>query len=177
MVLCGIRNSGDRGVERQRYGACLLFVGHENIADGLRTGAIYRSANVSSGVVDTGDFDKRYIVIDDNYPPYQVCTFDGPTDYYNDPAFKKLRLAAFVVPLYPRIYLEPIEAYSLALDVLENVMAVPCDARQVVTRFFSDIFHVVQELGGVLLRIAEGVERGYTGYIYAKVHLDNGDIR
>jgi len=85
-------------------GHAVLFVGHENIADGLRTGAICRNANVGSGVVDTGDFDKRYIVVDDNYPPYQVCTFDRPTDYYSDPAFKKLHLAAFVVPLYPRIH-------------------------------------------------------------------------
>ena len=117
-------------------GHAVLFVGHENITDGLRTGAIYSSANVGSGAVDTGDFDKRYIVVDDNYPPYQVCTFDGPTDYYSDSAFKDLRISAFVVPLYPRIYLEPIEAYSLAMDVFKNLMAVPCDAGQVVTRFF-----------------------------------------
>jgi len=123
-------------LEGNTTGHAVLFIGHENVADGLSTGAICRSTNVGSGVVDTGDFDKRYIVIDDNYPPYQVCTFDNPVDYYSDPAFKNLRLSAFVVPLYPRIYLEPIEAYSLALDVLENVMSVPCDARQIVTRFF-----------------------------------------
>ena len=66
------------------------------------------------------------------------------------------------------------EAYSLALDVLENVMAVPWRCTTGCHAFFPDIFPIIQELGGMFHCIAERVERGYTGYIYAKVHLDNG---
>ena len=44
-------------------GHAVLFVGHENIADGLRTGAIYRSTNVGSGVVDTGDASRNSLLL------------------------------------------------------------------------------------------------------------------
>ncbi len=63
-----------------------------------------RTGDTNSGIVDTSDFDKRYIVIDDNYPPYQICTFDNPTGYYTgDPAFKNSRKkAAYSYMLTPQ---------------------------------------------------------------------------
>jgi len=117
-------------------GHAVLAIGHENIACVLNNGSNCCDFNVGSGVVDAGDLNKRYIVIDNNYPPYQVCSFDEPAGYYAEQRFKALHIAAFVVPLYPRIYLEPVEAYSLALRIIENVMAPPGDMDQIVTRFF-----------------------------------------
>lgn len=117
-------------------GHAVLFVGHENIGCVPHSGPGRHVGDVAGGWLDTADLDKRYIVIDDNHPPYQVCTFDAPADYYDDPKFKNLHIAAFVVPLYQRIYLEPIEAYSLALAVIERVTARSGARNQTVTRFF-----------------------------------------
>lgn len=124
-------------LEKDTTGHAVLFIGHENVSGAFRTWSTSRTGDTNSGIVDTSDFDKRYIVIDDNYPPYQICTFDNPTGYYTgDPAFMDMRIAAFVVPLHPRIYLEPLEAFSLALEVILNIMTVSCDDNQVITRFY-----------------------------------------
>jgi hypothetical protein len=131
-------------LENGSTGHAVLFIGHESISGVYQTwlescgDQIGVLAGVTAGdrIADTGDFNKRYIVIDDNYPPYQTCTFDAPTNYYADAAFRDFQISAFVVPLHPRIYLEPLEAYSLALDVLKNMIAALGDTHSIITRFF-----------------------------------------
>jgi hypothetical protein len=123
-------------LENGSTGHAVLFIGHENISGSYQTWLNSSDPQADGRIADTGDFDKRYIVIDDNYPPYQSCTFDSPTSYYTSPAFKGFRITAFVVPLHPRVYLEPFEAYCLALHVLKNIIGVPSDTRSIITRFF-----------------------------------------
>ena len=123
-------------LENAVCGHVVVFVGHETISGVFETYLATQSPFPEDAIPDAGDLNKRYITIDDNCPPYQSCTFDAPTAYYKDPAFQDFKITAFVVPLYPRIYLEPLEAYPLVLGVLKNAMPAAGGNQQGVTRFF-----------------------------------------
>jgi len=72
-------------------------------------------------VFDSADFGHEYVFIDDNFPPYQLASFDQPTTYYNDPHWARMRFSAIVVPLYQKVYLEALEARTLMLELLDEM--------------------------------------------------------
>lgn len=59
---------------------------------------------------DNDDVDKEYVIIDDNFPPYQLSHISTPAHYYNDPEWLKCELTYFVAPLYPKVYLDAFQA-------------------------------------------------------------------
>lgn len=59
---------------------------------------------------DNDDVDKDYVIIDDNFPPYQLSQLSTPAHYYNDPEWLKCELTYFVAPLYPKVYLDAFQA-------------------------------------------------------------------
>ena len=59
---------------------------------------------------DNDDVDKEYVIIDDNFPPYQLSQLSIPAHYYNDEEWAKCQLTYFVAPLYPKVYLDAYEA-------------------------------------------------------------------
>jgi len=123
-------------LENERVGHAVLLIGHKNFV-----GDYYNDKDMDKlhlQIIDTADFDKKYIVIDDNYPPYQICSFSNPTHYYDDPKFQGMFIKAFVVPLYERIYLEPLEAHRLSLEILQRIMGVQPGPGEdlILTRFY-----------------------------------------
>jgi hypothetical protein len=66
---------------------------------------------------DFDDLPKEYVLIDDNQPPYQIVPVDNPIINYNE-YWKKVKIKNFVVPLYPKIYLEAVEAKNFVKEFL-----------------------------------------------------------
>jgi len=78
------------------------------------------NSNGQIDIIDFADISKKYVIIDDNYPPYQMSTFESPSSYYQDTKLKDLKITNFVVPLYQKTYLEASKAQKLVLSVLKN---------------------------------------------------------
>ncbi|MGJ8665150.1 MAG: hypothetical protein ACSHW7_02190 [Patiriisocius sp.] len=74
-------------------------------------------------VIDSASFSERsYIIMDDNKPPYQQAKLDVIGSYYgkgHDMA-KDSELMAIIVPLYPKIYLDAVEARNLFKTIIKN---------------------------------------------------------
>jgi hypothetical protein len=67
---------------------------------------------------DFDDLPKEYVVIDDNRPPYQIVPANNPTVHYQDARWGNVKIKNFVVPLYPKIYLEAVEAKNFVREFL-----------------------------------------------------------
>lgn len=124
------------GLQNENIGHAVVFVGH-TISD--KTPVDTRNVSFSlsrtgTGMIDTADFDKQFVVIDDSFPPYQFCKFELPAGYYDDIQFSSLQIAGFVVPLYPKIYLEAYEGFRLALEILDKLLQ-PDGVNLLVIRF------------------------------------------
>jgi hypothetical protein len=85
---------------------------------------------------DTADFDRKFVVCDDNYPPYRMAKFDTPTEYYKEKAFQGCKITSIIVPLYPRIYLEAYNTRGLAVSVINEYLISRTIGNSVVFRLF-----------------------------------------
>jgi hypothetical protein len=71
--------------------------------------------------VDYTDIPKKYIVNDDNLPPYSSIELSNPGEHYGtDSDFAGCNIEAVIVPLYNKIYLEVQKAKNLALAILSD---------------------------------------------------------
>lgn len=59
---------------------------------------------------DNDDIERQFVFADDNMPPYQLQTYDSPAQHYNDPAWAKCKINHFIVPMYPKMYLDGVQA-------------------------------------------------------------------
>lgn len=69
---------------------------------------------------DVAQLPGKYIVQDDNLPPYQVVTLENPGHHYQDAPSQAYKIDSIVVPLYPKIYLEAYVAKNLILQILKD---------------------------------------------------------
>ncbi len=69
---------------------------------------------------DNDDIKRQFVFMDDNRPAYQLALLDSPTLHYGDPDWQNCKLTHFIVPLYPKIYLEAYEAKNYAKNLLLN---------------------------------------------------------
>ena len=72
-------------------------------------------------VLDFTSMPMQYVFIDDNFPPYKLAYIDNPASYYTDPQWNGCSISAFIVPLYPKIYLEADEARKMTLLLLDQI--------------------------------------------------------
>jgi hypothetical protein len=66
---------------------------------------------------DCNNIDSSWVFIDDNHPPYQIGGADYPVQNYNA-QWSQVKIRNFVVPLYPKIYLEAFEAMNFIREFL-----------------------------------------------------------
>ncbi|MBC9909545.1 papain-like cysteine protease family protein [Chitinophaga varians] len=66
--------------------------------------------NKGVSIIDCADVKRSFVFIDDNYPAYQLAPLDAPTAYYDDAEWRKCEIVDFLVPLYPKAYLEEVVA-------------------------------------------------------------------
>ncbi|MGB7392889.1 MAG: hypothetical protein WA913_00710, partial [Pricia sp.] len=64
----------------------------------------------------------EYVFVDDNHPPYQLAELTKPSSFYEDSKWTGCELTNFIVPLYPKIYLEASEARILAKSILRTAI-------------------------------------------------------
>ncbi len=126
-LIIGIDNEHINGSIRH----ALLVVGHEDITEDQIDKVYSRTLNptmtndqkklLNTKKINIYDYDsirKKFIFIDDNHPVYQKATLKDPAKHYEDEEWKKCKITHFIVPLYPRIYLEALEAKAYATDFL-----------------------------------------------------------
>jgi len=124
----------------------LLCIGHEKINESHIDTLIpltitqerlknqYNDKHIS--IYDYDDVKKDFIFIDDNLPAYQKASLDDPALHYNDIEWKKCKISYFIVPLYPKIYLEAFEAKKFVLNFLVFNSVPLEDDSEIVLRFF-----------------------------------------
>lgn len=72
-------------------------------------------------IIDFNKIERRYVFIDDNYPPYQIANLKEPCkEYYEDEKWHNCIIKNIIVPLYPKIYLEAIKARHNFFQYLKN---------------------------------------------------------
>lgn len=69
-------------------------------------------------IYDYNDVKENYVFIDDNLPAYQRASLDCPGINYGSEPWLKCRINHFIVPLYPKIYLEAFVARRFVLNFL-----------------------------------------------------------
>lgn len=71
-------------------------------------------------LIDSADIIKNYIIIDDNFPPYQIASFSNPGEYYQIPPFVNYKITGLIVPLYSKVYTDAGQARELTLKILQK---------------------------------------------------------
>lgn len=84
-------------------------------------------ADKKNGWVDFHDLEKKFVFIDDNHFPYQRAFLNKPCEYYNSADWKKCKISHFIVPLYPKIYLDAFEARKFSLNIYDALIGTDDD--------------------------------------------------
>jgi hypothetical protein len=127
-------------------GHASICIGHEDIIDHKLIDQIPENNNLHEDIVndvktkglkifDWDDIDKEYVFIDDNFPCYQKALFDKPAIHYPT-RWHDCKIKHFIVPLYPKIYLEAYEAKNYVLKFLTKLPNVVSNNKEVLIRFF-----------------------------------------
>ena len=108
-------------LQKDNSAHALIYIGHSpiNIEEEL-TRKQGEKLTDKLNIIYTADLCTRYIVIDDNFPPYQETSLDQPGSYYTSKSQKEYQITGFVVPLYKRIHLEASQAHKLAIEILKD---------------------------------------------------------
>ncbi len=123
----------------------LLCVGHEKITDAdidglaatVETNATIQTQLQQGGIslYDNDDITKKFVFIDDNLPVYQLNRLSSPATHYPDAAWHNCEISYFIVPLYPKIYLEAFEAKSFFKKLLLESFTIN-NGEEIFIRFF-----------------------------------------
>ncbi|QJB38283.1 hypothetical protein HF324_10555 [Chitinophaga oryzae] len=89
-------------------------------------------------IIDNAAMKRNFVFIDDNFPAYQLARLEQPTSYYRDPEWQKCEITHFLVPLYPKVYLEAVEARDYMKQLLlDDVLGIPAGAELFVRIFLT----------------------------------------
>ncbi len=126
-------------IQNSNIGHAITVFGREKFTDGSLDGITNEKIiSLKNGIeiVDVSILKRKYIAMDDNYPPYQLADFDDPTSYYSvDSPFRNAQITSIIVPLYPKIYLEAFQARNLAYYICESLPS-ELFPKQVLMRLF-----------------------------------------
>lgn len=109
-------------------GHAVICIGHEIVSPSMIDNA--EAVNIESyatqygniSLLDYDNIEKRFVFIDDNFPPYQLDKLARPTGRYGDAQdWKACRIESIIVPLYDKIYMES----YLAKEYLKSFIATP----------------------------------------------------
>ncbi len=142
-------------LKNQYYTHAINIIGRETdnrekIAGELR----FEDGEGDLKIADYNKIQRKYVFIDDNYPPYQIASLEYPCLYYKDQRWHDCQLTHIIVPLYRKIYLDPIKARRNFLTVLKEI----------------DFFYKNDE--AKILKIFLASSRSYKEYIALSPDLD-----
>lgn len=101
-------------------GHALLAIGHDKITDLKIDSAapIYKDTTKNITLYDFDSIEKDFIFIDDNHPAYQKASLTNPAVNYSAAEWNGCQVTYFIVPLYPKIYLEAYEVKNFLNNFL-----------------------------------------------------------
>jgi hypothetical protein len=118
-------------------GHAILGIGREILGEEhIEKCGLTKTLQGNIQVYDLDSITKKFVFIDDNFPPYQQSLFDSPCQYYNDPDWQMKRINCFVVPLYSKIYLEAFEAKNFVYDLLSLSLIKSLPNSAIALRFY-----------------------------------------
>jgi hypothetical protein len=110
-------------IQNRNIGHAITVFGQEKFTvDTFETVPDDKIIRLNNGIeiVDCSLINRRYLAMDDNYPPYQLADFEDPTSYYStNSLFRNSKITSIIVPLYHKIYLEAFQARNLAYFLCE----------------------------------------------------------
>lgn len=108
-------------LQNEKIAHAIVIIGQENI-DFTELKNLKASCNDEETEIfyDYALLPRKFIVIDDNFPPYQKASFANPTEYYTNKKFDNCRISTIIVPLYPKIYVDAYRAKGLISQILSN---------------------------------------------------------
>lgn len=113
-------------IENDKLGHAIVIIGHEmdpepDFSKVKAKELVYSDESIVK-YVDYTDMPKKYIVNDDNLPPYRKVNLGDPVAHYSgDSDFAGCQIISIVVPLYKKIYLEVTKAKELVLTIISDV--------------------------------------------------------
>lgn len=110
-------------IKNENIGHATVIIGHEidkefDLTNVKIRELSYPDENIE--YIDYTDIPKKYVVIDDNLAPYRLIDLNNPVEHYDDEYFEGATIESIVVPLYKKIYLEVINARSLAISIISD---------------------------------------------------------
>jgi hypothetical protein len=117
-------------------GHAVIFIGREELTDKHINGCFSIETVDKISIRDLSAMNHEYVIIDDNYPPYQLAEYNNPCKYSNDKRYDGLQIAYFIVPLHPKIYLEAFEAKRFLIELLTISKAKLPDNSLTAIRFY-----------------------------------------
>ncbi len=126
-------------------GHALLCIGHDRTA-AAQINALPLSAEPNPFIAneiatknisffDNSDLDRNFVFVDDNLPAYPLNKFATPTSHYPDASWHNCDITYFIVPLYPKIYLEAYEARNFIKQVLFSLFTIANNS-EIFLRFY-----------------------------------------
>ncbi|MCB1307144.1 MAG: hypothetical protein KDK30_03140 [Leptospiraceae bacterium] len=107
------------GLKNNNIGHAIVVIGHQQFA--LPTDLQGYTVSICGfSIVDTADLPVKYVVIDDNIPPYSIIDPADPVSGRADLIWQGAKITSIVVPLYPRIFLEAKTARKLLTEILDS---------------------------------------------------------
>lgn len=89
-------------------------------------------------IIDNDDIERDFVVVDDNRPVYQFVPLDQPARHYQDSTWANCEIIHFLVPLYPKIYLDAFLAKKyIKTLLLENQFNIPIGAELFIRVFLT----------------------------------------
>lgn len=123
-VIVGIENK--TGTFRH----AIVCIGH-----GLKSDTLQPQENTKT-IIDVSDWDRQFIIMDDNQPPYNFLNTNDSGANYKEKHIEPFYISYVVVPLYKKIYLEYRLAKRLAKSYLKENLRLFPDLNKLVYRLF-----------------------------------------
>lgn len=128
-----------------KIGHAFLAIGHRKTGDGeidslhpAKEDNPYISKELIKRDIrlyDHDDMIKDFVFIDDNNPAYCTNKFVSPTSHYSENTWHDCKVTYFIVPLYPKVYLEAFESKNFCKQFLLDNLAIP-DGEEIYLRHF-----------------------------------------
>ncbi len=140
-VIVGIQNQ-----EPSYIGHALICVGHEFIEPAMieelepteiAIQSLDRKLKEKNIIIyDNDDIEKKFVFVDDNQPTYQKAFLWKPAANYAATDWQRCRITSFIVPLYPKIYLEAYEAKNFVITFLANSFVALSDNSEITLKLY-----------------------------------------
>lgn len=122
-------------------GHAVMCVGHETITDAHIDNTASQSVNGVLNLLDYDDIEKRFVFVDDNFPPYIMDSLSAPTGRYalmfgGPQDWEHCLIDHFVAPLYRKVYLEPKVAKGYLKELLCSPFLSQIHGKDITLRVF-----------------------------------------